>query len=149
MNITHRKPFGGLMDVQDTFGRFLDEDFLKEFGFPTTSFSRWNPAADLYETKDNYIFKMEVPGVEKDQIDIQYHDNTLTVKGERHQDSDIKEENVHRMERFVGSFSRSFTLPAEADAAKINAALKDGILELRIPKTEAKKSRSIPINLDN
>jgi HSP20 family protein len=107
----------------------------------------WNPAADVMENKDEYILKLEVPGVAREDINIEFHDNTLTIKGERKADSDLKEEDIHRIERFSGNFSRNFTLPGETDSEKIEAKLKDGILELRIPKAEEKKAKSIPINL--
>jgi HSP20 family protein len=129
--------------------RFFDDEFLKDFGFGdyNQSMTGWNPAADVMENKDAYIFKLEVPGVAREDINVEFHDNTLTIKGERKAETDVKEEDVHRIERFSGSFSRSFTLPGETDSEKIEAKLKDGILELRIPKAEEKKAKSIPISL--
>jgi len=149
MNIMHRKPFGSLMNMQDAWNRFFEDDLFNNYAFAGEQVNRRHPASDVYETKEDYVFNIEVPGIEKDQIDIQYHNNTLTIKAERKQDSDVKEENYHRMERFFGTFTRSFTLPGETEPDKISADLKEGILHLRIPKAEGKKSRSIPINLDN
>lgn len=150
MNLTHYKPLGNLMNMQEQMGRFFEDEFFNDFGLgrTTRSLSNWNPSTDVYETKDNYVFKLEVPGMDKDDVKIEFHNNTLTIKGERKKEEEVKDENYHRIERFSGSFSRSFTLPGEADAGKINASMKNGILELQIPKAEEKKARTIPINLN-
>jgi HSP20 family protein len=149
MTLTHWKPFRDLMPMYNSMNRFFDDEFIKEFDHSNfnQSMTGWNPAADVMENKDEYILKLEVFGVAREDINIEFHDNTLTIKGERKADSDLKEEDIHRIERFSGNFSRNFTLPGETDSEKIEAKLKDGILELRIPKAEEKKAKSIPINL--
>ncbi len=149
MNLTHWKPFRELTPMYNRMNRIFDDEFLKDFGFGNfnETVAGWNPAADVMENKDEYIFKLEVPGVAREDINVEFHENTLTVKGERKAETDVKEEDIHRIERFSGSFSRSFTLPGESDSDKIEARLKDGVLELRIPKAEEKKAKSIPIEL--
>lgn len=145
MNLTHFKPFGHVASVQDGINRFFDNDFFKDYRRIADSFTSWYPATDVYETKDNYSFKVEVPGMSKDDIQIEFADNTLTIKGTRKAEQEFKEENYHRVERSSGSFSRSFTLPGETDSSKITASMKDGILELQIPKAPEKIAKSIPI----
>ena len=122
--------------------------------------SQWLPATDIYDTKDNYIFTMEVPGFSKDEIKMEYKEGTLLVKGERKAEAqaDNKEEATvevktagddviyHRNERPKGNFSRSFRVPKNVDGKKIEARLKDGILELKVAKPEEKKPKQIPIN---
>jgi HSP20 family protein len=145
MNLTHFKPFGGVSSVQNGINRFFDTDFFKDYRKIADSFTSWYPATDVFETKESYIFKVEVPGMSKDDIQIEFADNTLTIKGTRKFEQEVKDENYHRIERNSGSFSRSFTLPGETDSNKISAAMKDGILELQIPKAEEKIAKSIPI----
>lgn len=149
MFLTQRRPLRRVPSMQDQFRRLLEDDFFKPFfrGGEEDNWSTDYPAADIFETKDDYILKLEVPGMKKDDIKVEINQNTLTVSGERKQDSDVKEDNYHRVERFYGSFNRSFTLPGETDTAKIKATMKDGILELKIPKAEEKKAKSISINV--
>jgi HSP20 family protein len=134
--------------VHDRLNRFFEDEFFKDFYRPSETMSNWYPTTDIFETKDDFVFKLEVPGLSKDDIKIEFEKNTLSIKGERKTEKDVKDENYHRIERFSGTFNRSFTLPGETDGSKINASLKDGILELRIPKAEEKKAKSIPIKIN-
>jgi len=148
MNLTHFKPFGSMTSVQDGINRFFDGDFFKDYRRFADSLTTWNPATDVYETKESYMFKVEVPGMNKDDIQIEFSDNTLTVKGTRKAEQEVKEENYHRIERSCGSFTRSFTLPGEIDSNKISANMKNGILELQIPKAEEKIAKTIAIKAE-
>ena len=99
------------------------------------------PALDVYEQKDDLIVKAEIPGLTKDEIDISLEGNTLTIKGEKKKEEEVKEEDYYRCERTYGAFSRSVELPMEVQADKVNASFKNGVLEIRLPKTgEAKKN---------
>mgnify|MGYP003571925618 CR=1 FL=1 len=103
----------------------------------------WLPATDIFDTESDYVLKMEVPGFSKKEMQIEFKDSILSVKGE-------KEENVGdaeyvRNERRRGNFSRSFQFPRDVEGKKINAKLKDGILELRIAKPLEKKPRHIEV----
>jgi len=146
MTLTQWKPFGDLMSMHDRIHRFFGDE-LKDAEKGSESLATWYPITDIFETKDEYVFKLEVPGLEKDDINIEFNENTLTIKGEKKEEKEVKEENYHRVERFSGSFSRRFTIPRETDGNKIKASMKDGILELRIPKAEEKKAKAIPINI--
>jgi HSP20 family protein len=105
----------------------------------------WAPPVDLYDTDDAFVLKAELPGLGKDDIQIEVHDRTLTLRGERKQETEAKEERYHRRERTYGSFQRSFWLPTIVDAEKIQADFKNGILELRLPKSETAKPKRIAI----
>jgi HSP20 family protein len=107
----------------------------------------WSPLTDIYETKDDYVFKLEVPGMNKSDIQIEFANDTLNIKGERKEEKEINKEDYHRTERCCGSFSRSFNLPKNVDEKTIDASMKDGILELRISKKEEAKTRAIPIKI--
>jgi len=99
------------------------------------------PALDVYEQKDDLILKAEIPGLTKDEIDISLEGTTLTIKGEKKKEEEVKEDDYYRCERTYGAFSRSLELPVAVQTDKVNASFKNGVLEIRLPKTEeAKKS---------
>jgi HSP20 family protein len=91
--------------------------------------------------------KAELPGVDPKAVDIRLENNTLTLRGERKLDKEVKEDNYHRVERAYGTFSRSFTLPTVVDQGNIKAEYKDGVLKLTLPKREEAKPRQIQINV--
>lgn len=104
-----------------------------------------SPRTNLYEKGDHFEIQAEVPGLEKEDLNVRIQGNYLEISGTRKSDSPDGYK-VHRTERGTGSFSRSFTLPADVDAAKAQAALKDGILYLTLPKHEAAKPKKITIS---
>ena len=107
----------------------------------------WMPPVDIYETgQREVVIKAELPDVKREDISVTFENHVLTLKGERRFDSDVARENYQRAERFYGSFSRSFTLPATVDAAKISAAYKDGVLTVRLPQREEAKPKQITIS---
>ena len=116
---------------------------LLETGVTADGATHWVPAADLEETEDAYTIEMELPGVKQDDVDIEVNGRELTVSGE------IKEKErvgiLRRRTRKVGEFSYSVTLPMEIDADGVSADLKDGVLTIRVPKTQRNKSRHVPI----
>jgi HSP20 family protein len=107
----------------------------------------WSPKTDIYDTKDDYVLKMEIPGLSKKEVKIEVENDTLAVSGERKKDAEVKEEDYNRTERHNGKFYRAFKLPQNINAKKINASMKDGVLELRVPKPEIKKPKNIPITV--
>ena len=146
MTLTRWKPFGELQPLHDNINRLFENEFKKDLP-QGTGFDTWYPAADIYETKDDYVFKLEVPGLARDDVNVEFHDNVLTVKGEKKTEKEVKEENYHRIESYSGSFSRSFKVPQNADPGKIAASMNGGILELRIAKAEEKKPKAISIDV--
>ena len=152
MNVVRWKPwrpFGDLVSMHNQFGRMLDRAlYEEESGEADTQQATWYPVTDVYETQEAYIFKMEVPGIQKDDIGIEFKDNNLVVKGERKVEKEVKDEDYHRMESFSGSFFRSFKLPDSVDPQKIKAELKNGILKLTVAKAEEKKPHAIPISFN-
>jgi len=147
MTLARWKPFGDLVSMHDRINR-LFEDAFKGFDQSTDSLASWYPSADIYETKDEYAFKLEVPGLSKDDVKIELNDNTLSISGEKKESNEVKKENFHRIESYSGKFSRSFSLPRNIDTKKINANMKNGVLELRIPKAEEQKTKAIPISVN-
>jgi len=107
----------------------------------------WAPAADIYDTKDDYVVKLEIPGLSKEDVKVEVENDTLSVSGERKSDNGVKKDEIHWSEIHNGKFYRAFRLPKNIDAKKINASMKDGILELKVPKPEVKKPQNIPISI--
>ena len=104
------------------------------------------PEFDIAETGEHIIVKADLPGIDVDDLDINVVNNVLTVRGERKEEYEESKEQYHRIERRCGSFHRSFTLPAAVDTEGIEAHYKDGVLTLKIPKSEAAKPKRIEIH---
>lgn len=112
--------------------RFLNDSITRSGG------STFVPKTDVVETANAYEVHLALPGVNKEDFNIEVKDNYLTISGERKFQNEKKDKNYHAMETHYGSFSRSFTLPENIDASKINAKYNNGILEVSIPKDEKK-----------
>ena len=104
--------------------------------FGAEDFQRLTPAVDMYDEGKELVMKADLPGVKKEDIHLDLSENVLTLSGERKMEKTIEKGGMHRYERHYGSFSRSFELPSEVDTGKITASLKEGVLEIRLPKTE-------------
>jgi HSP20 family protein len=109
------------------------------------SLGTWYPVVDIHENDKAIVLQAELPGLKKEDIDIEVKENILTLKGERKQSTEIKEQNYYRQERRLGRFSRSFTLPAVIDPAKVSASYKAGVLEVKIPKPKELKATQVDI----
>jgi len=146
MNLVTWKPFGDFMSMPRRINRLFGDTFFKDFDKETDTLAQWYPSTDIYETKDDYVFKLEVPGLKKEDINIEFNENTLSIKGERKGEREVKKEDYHRIESCSGTFSRSFSLPNNIDPKKISANMENGVLELRVAKAEEKKPKAITIN---
>jgi HSP20 family protein len=142
-------PFRRMTNLRDELDNIFDRAFGQIFESPaqTQLMGGWVPAVDLYEDKDNLRVKCEVPGMKKEDIDISLHEGFLTISGERKQESEKKEGEVYRTERYEGRFSRSLALPSKVNADKINATYKDGVLTVVLPKAEEAKPKQIQVNV--
>ena len=100
---------------------------------------------DIVEQEDQLVLKAEIPGVDKDAIDIRVENGTFTLRGEKKQEKEVDSESAYRVERFYGAFSRSFVLPTTIDADRIKATYKDGVLEVTLPKAAEAKPRKIKV----
>ncbi len=147
MAIVRWEPFRDLVTTQDRFNRLFNDTFARAFGNEEPSARAWMPPVDIYETDDRLVLKAELPGVDPNEVEVRVEDNTLYLKGERKFEKEVKEENLHRVERTYGAFSRTFALPASVNAEKVEAGYKDGILTLTLPKREEAKPKTIKINV--
>ena len=144
MQLVRWTPMGNLLSFQHDMNRMVDQFFRGGHG-EEAKVSMWRPSVDIYETDNAWVIKAELPGVSKDDVSIDVHQNRLTLRGQRKHETDVKDEHYHRVERSYGSFQRSFTLPATVDAEKAEASFKDGVLELRLPRLESAKPHQIAI----
>jgi HSP20 family protein len=110
--------------------------------------TEWSPVADISETEKEYVVKAELPGVKREDVKVTHVDGVLTIEGERKYEKDEKDEKTHRIERFFGTFARSFSLPDNADAQNIRAETRDGVLNVHIPKLKVEKTRPVQIKVE-
>lgn len=137
-----------LWNMQREINRLFDNFFrggVQDEG--TFGPSYWTPAVDIAEHDNEYVVKVELPGVSKDDVKITIESNVLTIRGEKKQDRETKNDNYHRVERMYGSFQRSFTLPSTVRNDKIDAVYKDGILTITLPKAEEAKPKQIEVKV--
>jgi len=132
---------------EDFLGRRL-RPFWPERWWPAAGMEITTPAVDLYEEKDDIVVKAELPGMEKDNIEVNLSENRLTIKGEKKKEEEVKKEGYYRSERSYGSFVRTLELPTEVQTDKVKAAFKNGILEIRLPKTEEAKKKETKVKVD-
>ncbi len=104
-----------------------------------------SPMIDLSETDDEVDVSMDLPGMKPEEIDIQVHNNVLSIKGERNEEKEQKDRTFHRVERRYGSFARAITLPSSVDENKVDAQYKDGVLKISLPKTKEAKAKKISV----
>lgn len=143
-NVTRWNPTTAYLTSREPFFRLFDSFFNGDVqGEETRS---WVPPVDIQETGDAYMFHAELPGLTKEDIHITLENNVLRVSGERKFEKDAKKENYHRVERTYGTFTRTFTLPTQVDAEKVQAAFENGILTITVPKAEQAKPRRIAIS---
>ena len=126
----------------------LFDSVLHDTSAATTSTTAWSPLVDIKENQEGYEVNAELPGMARDDISINVTGNTLTLSGERKRESEEKGDNYHRVERYFGKFPRSFTFPEEIEPAKISAVYKDGVLTIRVPKSEQAKPKQIEIRVE-
>lgn len=106
------------------------------------------PSVDIYEEGDNIILKSEMPGISKDNVEINLTDDTITISGEKKKEEKVEEKDYYRLERSFGSFKRSFSLPAEVQPDKAKAVFKDGVLQVTIPKSEEAKKKEKKLKIE-
>ncbi len=147
MAIVRWDPFREFAQLQDRVNRVFAEAYRSgDEGLMTTG--AWVPPVDIYEgSNDELVIKAELPDVDKDAIELTVDNGTLTIKGEKRFDANVKEEQVHRVERRYGTFSRSFSLPPSVDAGKVSADYRNGVLTIRLPKREEAKPRQIKVDV--
>ena len=133
--------------LRDELDSLFEMPLWSGFGRQSQLFSAWTPALDIYQSNDNVVATIELPGMKKEDIEISLHDGMLTISGERKSETQDRDK-AERSERFIGKFRRSITLPTRIDASKVSAGYKDGILTVTLPKAEEAKPKQIQVNVD-
>jgi HSP20 family protein len=144
MTITRFAPFRDVVTLQNRLNS-LFRDFNDGDGPLTTA--SFVPAVDVYEDAQKVVLKLEVPGIEENDLDVRVENHTLTVKGERKFEKEEKEENFHRIERRYGSFYRAFTLPSTVDTESVAANYNAGVLKLELKKKAEAQPKQIKVNV--
>ena len=143
MTLVRWDPARELDALQGDLNRAFDAFFGGRTGTGVTR--RWIPAMDLVETDDHLVLKADLPGLDRDDVEIEVKDNVLNVSGERKTEHEDSSNGYHRMERSYGRFSRSLSLPQGVDADQVQAEFDKGVLEVRIPKPAERKPHRVQI----
>jgi HSP20 family protein len=143
MRLRRWQPLGDIVRFMDGFndGFFKDPDFDSN----SMAVASWSPHIDIHEDENEYVFRAELPGMDKKDVNVEIENDQLIISGEKVYRQELKEENFHRVESSSGKFYRSFRLPKTVNQEKIKAVMEKGILELKIPKAEDKKRKKIPV----
>lgn len=147
MALVKYNPLRELRTMQEHMNRLLNVSWNHDISGEEMREGIWQPAVDIYETEDSIVIKAEVPDVDQKDIEVRIEENTLTLKGERKHENEVKKENYHRIERYFGSFQRSFSLPATIDQEKVVATCEKGVLSITLPKKEDTKPKQITIEV--
>jgi HSP20 family protein len=116
-------------------------------GNEAISLAAWEPLVDIAEDDKEFLVKVEVPEMKKEDVKVTVENGTLRISGERKAEKEEKNRKYHRIERSYGSFLRAFTLPDGADGTKVSAQYKDGVLSVHLPKTAEAKPKSVEVKV--
>ena len=149
MALIRWEPVAELNTIQNEMNRLFNTFFDQpsQTGRGNGTMRRWLPPMDLVETADHYVLRADLPGLSDGDVNIQLEANVLTISGERKAEHEDQQEGYYRLERAFGAFSRSLTLPDGVDPDGIQAHFDRGVLEIRIPKPEQKKPKTVQITL--
>ena len=144
MTIARFRPIGDVVSLREAMDRLFEDSFIRPNGWANGQ--QLAIPVDLWETKDAYHVRANLPGLASDEIEINATADTITISGEIKPSTDVTEDGWLRQERRFGKFTRAFTLPMQIDPNKVDAKFQNGVLELVLPKAESVKPRSIKIN---
>jgi HSP20 family protein len=153
MSLVRWDPFRELEDMSERLNRAFGgvgrrgPARASEAGREALTVPDWAPVVDITETDDEYLIKAEIPEVKREDVKVSVENGVLTMQGERKQEKEEKGKKFHRVERYYGSFLRTFTVPDNVDDAKVRAEFKDGVLNVHLPKTEKAKPKAIDVKV--
>ena len=148
MALARWDPFSDLVALQERMNRLFEESlsFSQRTKLEPATRS-WSPLVDIFETENDIILKVDLPGVRQEDIEVEVRDNTLFLRGERRRPKESKEENYHRTERPHGAFQRAFTLPSFVQWGKLKATYREGVLEVLMPKAKGTQPEHIKVDI--
>lgn len=141
------EPFRELSGFQDEMNQLFEDFFGRVPNRRMFAEGFWAPLMDIEETKDEILVKAELPGMKKEDVKIQINNDVLAITGERKREEETREKTFHRIERAYGKFQRMIRLPAEVDPTKVKATYENGVLTVRLPKSEQAKPKDIAIEV--
>lgn len=147
MAIIRWEPARELQSVQGEINRLFNTLFDSPAPAGAAGQRRWIPAMDLVETDTDFVLRADLPGLTEKDVTIELQDSVLTISGERRSEHEERKEGYFRLERASGTFSRSLTLPEGVDAGRVTATFANGVLEVHVPKPEARKPQKIEISV--
>ena len=148
-SITRWDPFRELDELQNRISTLFGRAPVRKEGEKQEALrvAEWAPLVDITEDEKEYTIKAELPDVKKDDVKISVQNDALSIAGERKYEKEEKNKKYHRVERAYGSFSRSFTVPEDADADRVSAEFKDGLLQVHLPKSEMVKPKTVEVKV--
>ena len=148
MAIVRWDPFRDITTLQERINRLFDDAFPRSNNVEDDMVCSWRPMVDIYEAGRGIIIKVDLPGVEKEDVSVEVKENVLTIKGERRTDTAVDEQQYFRRERTCGNFQRNFTLRYLVSPDQIKASFKNGVLKVEIPKPEEEKPKQVNVNIE-
>jgi len=136
-----------MADLQREMDQIFGEFFGRTPFRMAATEAMWSPLVDVHETKDSILLQVELPGVKQEDIQVSIEGDTLTLKGERKRETEVKEDQYHRVERSYGRFERSILLPSVVDSGRVKATYRDGVLGIQLPKKEEAKPKEIKVEV--
>jgi HSP20 family protein len=149
--LTTWNPFRQMEEFQNRFSTFFGGFPTFQFRFPKNGerfkLPDWSPLVDIIEDDHEYLFKADLPEMRKEDVKVTIENGILYISGERRAEKEKEKRKFHRLERFFGTFERTFTVPEDADATKIMAEFHDGVLQVHLPKRPIAKPKPIEIKV--
>jgi HSP20 family protein len=147
--ITRWDPFRELDELQNRLSTLFGRAPVRKDGEREEKMTLvdWAPLVDVIEHEKEYVIKAELPEIKREDVKVTVQDDVLTIAGERTREKEEKGKKFHRIERAYGSFSRSFTLPEDADPAKVSAEFKNGVLNVHLAKSEKAKPKTVEVSV--
>jgi len=140
-----------LEEIEQRFQEFFRRPFPLQSSLSRLRMSEIEevlPKVDIYDEEDSFVIKAEIPGIKKEDVEVNLTEDTITISGEKKREEEAEKKGFYRMERSYGSFSRSFRLPADIQSDKAKAIFKDGVLEVKVPRTEEAKKKEKKVDIE-
>jgi len=148
LNVTRWEPFREFEKLPEQMARLFGFPTIRPYGSEEAlTVADFMPPVDICETEKEYLIKLDLPEVGKEEVKVFVEDGVLTIRGERKKEKEEKGKKFHRIERSYGTFLRTFTVPPDADETKIDAEFKEGLLKVHLPKSEKAKSKTIDVKV--
>jgi len=147
--LTRWDPFKEMEDIQSRFAKFLSLTAPRfgDSGKELMTITEWVPSVDIIEDEKEFVVKVDLPEVKKEDVKVTVEGDVLTITGERKFEKEEKDKKYHRIERSYGNFLRSFTLPVGAEGTTVRAEFKDGVLKVELPKSEKAKQKTVEVKV--